>query len=337
MKLFIFGSTGDLVKRKVIPALAELKPNDLKIIALGRKDLNTNSYKEWLLNQDPRIEYKRIDTDNLETKEFLELLDKSNENFFYLALPPKVIEKILIALAKLKKKGFKIRILVEKPFGENLENSKSLKKLISKENLQEDLLIADHYLFKQEIINHPIKKFNHLKLVSLEKVGLENRIGYYDEIGALKDMIQSHFLNIIFKLIENPKQEFKDFEILEYKLAQYGNGKDKGYVKELGKSSTTETFVKIRLKTKNHEFTLITGKKFKEKLSYIQVEDKKTHLSDLKNPYQQLFLDFFSNNKTHFTTIDNSILAWKISSKLETNKPKLEYYEENTESNSLVN
>lgn len=336
MRLFIFGSTGDLVKRKVIPALAEIKLENLEIIALGRKDLTTESYKEWLSNQDSRIIYKKVDTDNLETKEFLELLNKSEENFFYLALPPKVIEKVLKALAKIKNQGFKINLLVEKPFGEHLNNAESLKNLITREKLQENLLIADHYLFKQEIIDHPLKRFKQIKLISLEKVGLEGRISYYDEIGALKDMVQSHFLNIIFKLIKNPKEEFENFKILEYKRAQYGNGKDEGYAQELRKASDTETLVKIKLKTRNHEFTLITGKKFKEKSSYIETDNKKTHLLDLKNPYRQLFLDFFAKNKTHFTTIDNSILAWKIISKLEANKPKLEYYKENTSPESVI-
>ncbi|HTY44320.1 MAG TPA: hypothetical protein VMC80_03690, partial [Patescibacteria group bacterium] len=153
---------------------------------------------------------------------------------------------------------------------------------------------------------------------------------------ALRDMIQSHFLNIVFRLLENPEKEFSHFEIEEYKRAQYGNGKDKGYAKELGKKSDTETFAKVRLKTKGREFEFITGKKFDRKTGFIEIDSRKIYLESAKDPYAHLFLDFFSQKKNNFATIDNSILAWEITEKIEEKKQKLEYYPENSSSEEII-
>ncbi|HTY44133.1 MAG TPA: hypothetical protein VMC80_02735, partial [Patescibacteria group bacterium] len=260
MKLFIFGSTGDLVKRKIIPAFAGLKLEELEIIALGRQDFTNEMYEDfiskdkWFRNFRKKPVYHRIDfSREIICEKCEEFLDNTENNFFYIAMPPDLIGKILDYLGRIKKKGFKIKILIEKPFGKNLEDAKKLKRIINEKNLSEDIFLSDHYLFKEEIAGLKKTNFRKIKIVSLEKVGLENRT-YYDDVGALRDMIQSHFLNIVFRLLENPEKEFSHFEIEEYKRAQYGNGKDKGYAKELGKKSDTETFAKVRLKTKDREF-----------------------------------------------------------------------------------
>ena len=338
MKLFIFGSTGDLVKRKVIPAFIKLKLNDLQIIALGRKDFTNETYENFICgdkcfkNFKNKPIYHKIEFNGeIICKKCDELLDKSGNNFFYIAMPPNFIERVLIYLGKIKERGFKIKILIEKPFGENLGNAKNLKNMIIKKNLNEDIFISDHYLFKEEVVGLKKMDFKHIKIVSLEEVGLENRI-YYDEVGTLNDMIQSHFLNIVFKLLKNPRKEFSDFEVLEYIRKQYGNGKDSGYVKELGKKSNTETFVKVKLKTKNKEFEFITGKRFDKKIGFIEVNGKRISLESFKDPYAHLFLDFFSQYRKKFTTLNNSLLAWEIIERIESKKQKLEHYPEGASS-----
>lgn len=342
MKLFIFGSTGDLVKRKVLPALQELfvekKAEELEIFALGRKDFTEKVYRDFVCEGKciagfrKKINYLKVDFEKRGIcGECLKLLDKEKENLFYISLPPSILEKIFMYIAIISKK-FKIRILVEKPFGNSFENARKISEIIEKNKLYVHL--SDHYLFKdgffkaKKEIENKIEKVNEIEIVSIEKLGLEGR-NYYDETGAIKDMIQSHFLNMLFEII-NPK-ELEKSEIEKFARGQYGNGKDKGYVKELGKSSETETFVDVSFKTNKKKIRFVTGKAFKEKISFIKIDDKTFNLEDKENPYKNLFLDFFNNKKEKFQIIENALSAWKIAEVLEKNKPKLEYYDKGKE------
>ncbi|MFA5934526.1 MAG: hypothetical protein WC827_01410 [Candidatus Paceibacterota bacterium] len=344
MKFFIFGSTGDLVKRKVVPALSNIFMPDLEIIALGRRDFIDESYNAFIcesgmcfnhLNKKP--EYNKIDfKDEIVCEKCIEELDKENTNFFYSAMPPQNIEIILEYVGKLKKSGFKVKILIEKPFGGDLESAENLKKVIEKVNLVEDVFISDHYVFKDEILKLKKTNFKKIKIVSLENVGLENRVGYYDDVGALKDMVQNHFLNIVFKLIDNPEEEFENFEIISFEKSQYGNGKDIGYIKELGKDSKTETFVKILLKTKTKEIEFITGKKFNKKISFIEIDGEKTIINNEKNSYEVLISEFLAEKKINFPTVDKTILSWKIIDKIKSQKTELKYYPENIDAESFI-
>ena len=344
MKFFIFGSTGDLVKRKIVPAISNIFLPELEIIALGRKDFIDESYINFICesgmcfdNLNKKPEYDKIDfKDEIVCEKCMEKLDKENTNFFYSAMPSQSIEIILKYVGKIKKNGFKVKILIEKPFGEDTESAEYLKDIIKKENLTEDVFISDHYIFKDEILKLKKRDFKKIKIVSLENVGLENRAGYYDTAGALKDMVQNHFLNIVFKLMSNPEEEFEDFKIISFKKAQYGNGKDIGYVKELGKNSETETFVKIQLKTKTKEIEFITGKKFNEKTAFIEIDGEKIILDNTKNSYEKLILDFLAEKKENFPTIEKTILSWKIIDKIKTQETKLEYYPENSDIENFI-
>ena len=328
MKLFIFGSTGDLVRRKIIPAFRELKVKDLEIIALGRKDFTKETYEKFVCDDncfddfEREPQYHKADFgDTLICERCGEFLDAEEINYFYSAMPPKNIGLILSYLGKLKRDGYQIRALIEKPFGESLDDAKKLKKLVEEEDLLEEVYISDHYLFKDEIL--PIKPvdFKKLKIVSLEKVGLENRIGYYDDIGALKDMVQSHLLNIVFRFLKNPGGVFKKFEVVSFERGQYD-----GYTKELGRESDTETFARVVLNAEGKEIELITGKKFDSKIAYIEIDGKKIGLVSDKNAYSELFLNFFSDKREKFPTLDDAILAWKIIDKIESKKDKVSVY-----------
>ncbi|MFA5856129.1 MAG: hypothetical protein WC867_02130 [Candidatus Pacearchaeota archaeon] len=328
MKLFVFGSTGDLVRRKVFPALEKENIPDLEIYAIGRKDFNDIQFLEYAckninLNFKEKIRYIRIDFKKEDFNILLPHLDINKINYFYISLPPESIDDILYYLKNIKNKGFKIKILMEKPFGKSLEHANILKDIIINGNLEKDFFISDHYLFKEGIFELKNKNFKKLKIVSIEKVGLEGRIGYYDDVGALKDMIQSHFINVLLRI-----NKIKDIETLKFNekhFGQYGNGVDYGYVKELGKNSYTETYVDLKFKYDNKEVQFITGKRFDKKQTFLEIDDKKI-IIDEDNPYGKLFKKFFNNKNEYFPTIDDSILAWKIISKL--NKENLFFYPE---------
>ncbi len=342
MKLFIFGSTGDLTKRKVLPALQSLKKENLKIYALGRRDFTNEVYQKFICKKEcnknfkKKINYIQINYNSKNIcKACIPHLNKQEKNYFYVSLPPKLYKQTLISLGKLKKQDYKLKILIEKPFGGDLKDSKEIKKTIKRNNLQGEIFISDHYLFKEKILNLEKKKFKKLKLISVEKLGLERRVNFYDDIGAIKDMIQSHLINVLFKIIPNIN-ELKNFKIEKFYRGQYGNGKNKGYVKELGRKSQTETFAYILINTGKRKIEFITGKAFNKKDSRIIIDNKEILIGS-ENSYVKLFKKFFSNNKEHFPNIKEIIFAWKITEKLLKKEPNLFYYNKNSNLREVLN
>ena len=313
--LFIYGSTGDLVKRKVIPALQKLNIQ-VKILALGRKELNNDEYANIICKENEcqnnfkkNIIYHKNFLEEETCRLCYDSLNKKGINFFYISLPPKMIKNALSQISDIKKHGFKVKILIEKPFGEDLSGAKKLKHFIWENKLKKEILLSDHYLFKKNILSLKKKNFKKLKIVGLEKVGLEGRISYYDEAGALKDMIQSHFLNILFKISPNLKSN--EVKITEVVKKQYHN-----YEKELGKKSGTETYVKIKILVEGKEIEFETGKNFEKKESYILIDGEKLEL-DNENSYEKVFFDLLNENWKNFPSINTSLEAWKITEKIE--------------------
>lgn len=306
-KLFIFGSTGDLVRRKVLPALSKRK--DIEIIALGRKNLTKKEYLNLTNAKNPsdysQIKFNKKTINCLGCSNFL---NKNETNYFYVSLPPKNILATLHLFKNLKKEGFRLRILIEKPFGNSLREAKKLRKNIIKGNLEKETFLSDHYLFKENFLNIKKSNYKNIKIVSLEELGVEGR-KYYDEVGAIKDMFQGHFMNMLYKIL--PRENLKKLKIESIKTAQY-----KEYQNEMKKKSKTETYSNVILKNKHSNIELETGKKSNKKESYIQIKSKKISLIDKKNPYERIFSDFFSNKKENFPTIKDQIDAWKITEKI---------------------
>lgn len=324
MKLFVFGSTGDLFKRKVIHALKQIK--DLEIYALGRKEMKTEEYISQVYSDAPedlkkRIKYLQIhfSQNGIICHDCPNFYSKGEINHFYVALPPDKILEILKYLNSVKNQGYKIKALVEKPFGSNLKEATELKAFIEEKKLVENIYLADHYLFKEHILTKK-EKTNYKKIIlkSLEEVGLEGR-DYYDSVGALKDMIQSHFLNILIKMFG--KEEMKKIEIIDVEKKQYKN-----YEKELGKLSKTETYVKILLKIGEKIIELETGKKFDKKESLISIDDKKYNLNEGKDAYLEMFEKFFLEQNHLFPTMEEAILTWELTEEMEKKAKELTRY-----------
>jgi len=293
-------------------ALQELEKNDLEIYAIGRREMDRKEYQNFIcsdwcdLKFRNSIHYLNVDFKNLN---FEDKLSEKGINYFYISLPPLEYKNVFKFLEKFIDKGYEIKVLVEKPFGKDLENAKDLKNFIEHSNLKGDLFISDHYLFKESFMNLP-KKFNQIKIVSIEEIGLENRVTYYDKTGALKDMIQSHFLNLILKNLKF-KINLNEIEILNFVKGQY-----KDYSKELGKKSLTETFANLKFKCCDKEFEFITGKGFAKKESFVEIDGKK-FVDEFDNSYVEIFKKFFDLKMEDFPTIEDSILGWEIIEKFE--------------------
>jgi len=248
----IFGGTGDLTSRKIAPALYNLfldgwLPHLFSIIGTGRTQFSDEQFRENLLNDinqfsrsgkaekakwdefAKNVYYQVSDIKDAETyKEFGKRVDKHNEEWnvkanviYYLAVSPNLFPIIASNISKAKLAGDpeKTRIVIEKPFGHDLESAKELNKLLSGIFNECQIYRIDHYLGKETVQNimafrfansilEPIWNRNYIEHVQIsvtEKLGVEGRGDYYDGAGALRDMIQNHLLQLLcFVAMETP-------------------------------------------------------------------------------------------------------------------------------------
>ncbi|HEX3457313.1 MAG TPA: glucose-6-phosphate dehydrogenase, partial [Candidatus Baltobacteraceae bacterium] len=244
--IVFFGASGDLFKRMLLPAvysmrLADTLPSDFALVGFARTPFSDDEFREYCRKQldafmpdgkkpqgalwedfSRRIGY--ITADFKDTSHFEALKDrlaKNDEDFgtagnhlFYLSTPPPVFPEII---KHLKKAGLEksdtgwTRIVVEKPFGTDLESARTLQRAIEAVFPENEIYRIDHYLGKEPVqdiialrfantIFEPIWNRNYVanvQITSAESLGVEERGGYYDHAGALRDMIQNHVINLL--------------------------------------------------------------------------------------------------------------------------------------------
>lgn len=329
ISFILFGGTGDLARKKLVPAFANLINRGIigkesSIIGISRKKLSDEEYKKFLLegvakNEEKehikklRIRYFSGDFTRKEGLEGLkELIDKTESDechrIYYLSTSFSFFPNIVMELKKDgldKNKNGSTKIVFEKPFGKDLRTSEELNKEIYKAFKEEQVYRIDHYLAKDTVQNLNVLKFTNPLIYSSfgnlnidkievdieENTDVENRIEYYNESGALKDMIQNHLLQVLsLLLMERPKpftpdgihnakiNVLKNLEVLDAKehlLGQYKSYENQ--IKRKGlEDKRTETFAKIRLNCKMKRWkgvplTLRTGKKLKRKHGEIRI------------------------------------------------------------------
>lgn len=239
--LVIFGASGDLTRRKLIPAVFDIRkrgqlPVNYAILGVGRSSYDDTSYRRYLADGSPeygdfldRIYYQSIDTasadDYKDLKEKLEDLDdwlSTDGNYiFYLATPPKLYSLIPRFLNEYglnrEDRGWR-RLIVEKPFGVDLQSARELNRDILAYFRENQLYRIDHYLGKETVQNILVTRFgngifeplwnrnfvDHVEITAAESLGVEKRGGYYDGSGALRDMVQNHLLQLTAMVAMEP-------------------------------------------------------------------------------------------------------------------------------------
>lgn len=348
---FIFGGTGDLTSRKLIPALYNLflddwMPNRFAIIGMGRTALTDAKFKEILhkdVNEFSRngkaekgkwdlfsenIYYQTSDIENPEAyKEQASRVEKFKKEWGeeptvinYLAVAPRFFSTISSNLAaqKFSADRKKTRIVIEKPFGRDLESSKELNALLAKIFSEDQIYRIDHYLGKETVQNILAFRFansileplwnrnyiDHVQISVTEQLGVGDRGGYYDDAGALRDMVQNHILQLLCLVAMEPPVSFKADEVRNRKVdvlramrkfgaedikkgavrGQYSRGwiegkEVPGYREEEGVNpdSNTETFAAIKFFIDNWRwhgvpFYLRTGKRMHQSASMISIQ-----------------------------------------------------------------
>jgi len=346
----IFGGTGDLTHRKLMPALYNLLyeknlPKDTAIVAIGRRDYDDDKYRQEVYNSiksnsrfnldegvwsklKERIYYKQFDflnTNNYcQLNDYLETIEKKHKTkgkrIYYLAVAPEYFESIVDKLNNQcmgEKDKTWPRLVIEKPFGRDLESATYLNNKIVDAFTEDNTYRIDHYLGKEMLQNIMVIRFanslyepswNHnyikqVQILSSETLGVETRGEYYEKSGAIRDMLQSHLLQLLsliamdipsgldtksirdekVKVLKSLKIYSKD-EINDYVVrGQYGPSKDKaGYQQEpkVNKGSKTETYIALKAIVENERwkdvpFYIRTGKKMPRKTTEIIIQFKK--------------------------------------------------------------
>lgn len=351
--MVIFGGTGDLTHRKLMPALYNLVhdkliPEHFAVVSIGRRDKTTEEYNDEIFEAlqiysrnkisescwrklRERIHYYQFDFTKQQGYEdlkiFLEELDKKmhtgGNRIYYLAVAPEYFETIVQGLhvSKLSQnaKGWN-RLIIEKPFGKDLATARKLNDKLIEVFDEKSIYRIDHYLGKEMIQNIMVLRFCNSVFESLwsnkfidnvqislnEKHGVGSRGGYYENSGAMRDMVQNHILQILSLVAMEPPVNLKTDSIRTEKLkviqaieeltpealrdhivfGQYGKGMIDGALvpgyrqeEKVPPDSATETFAALKLYINNFRwagtpFYIRTGKRLGAKSAEIVIQFK---------------------------------------------------------------
>jgi glucose-6-phosphate 1-dehydrogenase len=351
--LTLFGATGDLAHRKVIPAVyhlwrTNLLPHEFVLLALGRRPYDDESFRTEVhkaLEQysrvlpldeaawrsfSHRIRYQRLDFDD--PKGFdtlakrLDELDQAEgtrgNRLYYLATQPSQFAEIVGELGRVgldheRHDGGWRRIVIEKPFGHDLDSAKRLNREVGKVFRESQVYRIDHYLGKETVRNLLVFRFgngifeplwnrryvDHVQITVAESIGIENRGAFYEETGAVRDVLQNHLLQLVSLVAMEPPATFEADALRDEKVkvlraigthpadplddvvrGQYGAGWVNGeQVKayrdedEVDPKSETETFVAARLNIDDWRwsgvpFYVRTGKRLPKRATEIAIQ-----------------------------------------------------------------
>ena len=353
--IVIFGATGDLTARKLLPALYDLAcedqlPDNFYVLGVARRPLTNDNFREKMRtavathsrfgapeserwkNFARRLHYQPLDASQPDAyarlRESLHGLDRENHtagnHLFYLSVAPSlyagIVEQLGAAgLARQRDRGRRwTRIIIEKPFGHDLASARDLDDRVQQVFNEEQVYRIDHYLGKETVQNLAVFRFangifepiwnrnyiDHVQITVAEEIGVGERAGYYDQSGALRDMVQNHLLQLLCLVAMEPPAAFEAGPMRREKLkvlqsvrpflrregesravrGQYAPGTMQGqsvagYREEngIGADSSTETFAALRFEIDNWRwagvpFYLRTGKRMAARRSEITIQ-----------------------------------------------------------------
>lgn len=346
--MIIFGASGDLTKRKLMPALYTLYkenrlPDDFAILGIGRTEYKDEAFRAYIHKELERfvaakerveetinefcnhLNYQTMDPADAQQYDALgsrlQALtggEDSGNYLFYLATPPSLYGVIPLHLKAAHLNTPQSRIIVEKPFGYDLESAQNLNQIYSSVFDEHQIYRIDHFLGKETAQNILAFRFangifeplwnrnyvDYVEITAVENLGIEQRGGFYEGIGALRDMVQNHLIQLVALTAMEPPaifnaDNFRNEMVKVYQSltplteeemdehivrGQYtANGAKKGYREEKNVSpfSRTETYIAMRIGIDNWRwsgvpFYIRTGKQMPTKVTEVVVHFRET-------------------------------------------------------------
>ncbi|MED5544512.1 MAG: glucose-6-phosphate dehydrogenase [Pseudomonadota bacterium] len=334
-RLLLFGATGDLSRRMLLPSLCALDAEglldpDIQIIATARSEMDDQAFRNFaresleqflaperrggmatFLN---RLFYQQLDANDPEGYKALaaKVGEPKQGLSIFLSTAPSLFEPTIRGLEQNGLAGPNVRIALEKPLGIDLASSKVINDAVASAFPEDRIFRIDHYLGKETVQNLIALRFanlmfeplwnaahiDHVQITVSETVGLESRVGYYDDSGALRDMVQNHMLQLLALVAMEPPVSYEATTVRDEKVkvlrslrqikaeetvtGQYRAGAINGeavpgYDEELGKPSDTETFVAIKAHIDNWRwqgvpFYMRTGKRMPKRTTEVVVQ-----------------------------------------------------------------
>ncbi|MEO7656555.1 MAG: glucose-6-phosphate dehydrogenase [Sphingomicrobium sp.] len=340
--LLLFGATGDLAHRMLLPSLYGLHadgllPEQLKIVATARSVLDDAAYRASAITAlgehvpaeffdsaraaefAERLTYITLDATKPEGFAALKSqIDPAQGLAIFLSTAPSLFKATIDGLEGAGLTGPRVRLALEKPLGSDLASSREINDAVAVAFPESRTFRIDHYLGKETVQNLLALRFanslfeplwnsahiDHVQITVAETVGLEGRGDYYDGAGALRDMVQNHMLQLLALVAMEPPADFDGTSVRDEKVkvlrslrrigtadvgncvvtGQYGAGASNGqpvpaYLDELGRPSTTETFVALKAHVDNWRwagvpFYLRTGKRMPQRSTEIFIQFK---------------------------------------------------------------
>jgi len=347
--IVIFGGSGDLTSRKLMPALYNLAlqrllPATFSIVGAARQPLTDKRYRDELhtavgehsrtkpLNEEVWRSFaehlyfvgtpdeRGYDTLGQRLDRLDQDLGTNANRLFYLATPPAAYEPIVKAIGAHGLRGSTgwSRVVIEKPFGRDRESARVLTETIHTVFREDEVFRIDHYLGKETVQNILVMRFangifeplwnrqyvDHVQITVAETIGVEERAGYYEQAGAMRDIVQNHLLQLLALVAMEPPAAFDDKSVRDEKVkvlhalrpvdadrlsdhairGQYGRGFVEGvavpaYREEQGvaKDSRTETYVALKCFVDNWRwegipFYMRTGKRLPKRSTEIAIQ-----------------------------------------------------------------
>jgi glucose-6-phosphate 1-dehydrogenase len=314
--LVIFGISGDLSRRYLLPALAEICANtDLKshleIIGLSRRAV----LAEDVLPQKATElagQFQVVQFDYEQPAEYLKLDQQLlglgvEQVIFYFAVPPPAVLPIVRQLGAAGLNTPRYKLLMEKPFGTDLASAKQLIEAVGQYFKEAQVYRIDHYLAKEMAQNITIflgsnaiirdiwdnRFIEKIEIIVEESISIEGRAHFYEQTGALRDIVQSHLLQLValtlmepcpyvFDFSQMPARRLAALQQLKVDISSIISGQYQGYKEEVSNTkSQVETFVALKLESADPKWRgvpiqVLTGKSLNEKLTEIRVHFKKS-------------------------------------------------------------
>jgi glucose-6-phosphate 1-dehydrogenase len=347
--LVIFGATGDLACRKIFPALysrliAGQMPLNASVVGVARTKMSLEEFKA-LVKKAIIKHFQLDDLDHQKLKLFLsnliyialdadlgenwsELKSALRENTvraFYLSVAPSLFEKISARIFEEGLVSDQTRIVIEKPLGSNGESASDLNRTLNTYFTEEQIYRIDHYLGKETVQNLMALRFSnilfeplwnsnfvdHVQITVSEDLGISGRGAYYDDTGAIKDMLQNHLMQLLCLTAMEAPSTFNPNSVRDEKLkviramskvdpqnivrGQYWDSPEENYLIDANnKTSRTESFVAVKVfianwRWANTPFYIRTGKKMTSRLSEIAIF--------FKEPPHSIFTDKISDSQ----------------------------------------